>query len=613
MQEFPDRKAKRKSLNASTSRSKRVVPVTIALGYFLVGTLWILFSDHILALLTTSRESYARWQTLKGWGYVMVTAVLLYAVVRLFTRRWQHVEDALRASEERYRLHFENVSDVIYSIGRDFTILSVSPSIEDLLGYEPASLIGKSIQDLELLTPTSKREALADTRQVLTEGHMESSIYEFIAKDGTIRLGEVNGGPLTRSGEIVGVVSVARDVTERVEIERQLHRHERLAAVGQLAAGIAHDFRNLLTTISLYAEMGLRQPELSHALAEKLQIIIGESQKAADLVQQILDFSTRAMIHLRPLDLTGHVREVVDILRRTIPESIHLSVVAPTEDVVVRADPGRLQQALTNMALNARDAMPDGGDLVFRITTLTLRDADIPPAREMVPGPWVCLTVEDTGTGMTEEAQAHLFEPFFTTKETGKGTGLGLAQVYGIVRQHDGAIAVETEIDEGTTIRLYLPLEPDLEPEPEAPPTEAPQGRGETILLVEDQEKLRTAASDLLRSLGYEVQSAADGREALERYRALRRRGEAIDLVVSDLVMPEMSGEELGQALRALDPNARMLAMTGYPLNDVKADLTKTGFLDVVHKPLEADSLARSVREALDTESGTLQQSVEDE
>ena len=583
--------------------SKQWAPILIAAGYCLIGVLWILFSDRALALITPSAEAYARGQTVKGWGYVLVTALFLYGILRLFTTRWQQIEDTLRASEEKYRVHFENVSDVIYSLDQEFRILSISPSVEDVLGYRPEALIGTPIQDLDLLTPASKQAALEDTHRLLTHGHWEPSIYEFIAKDGTTKLGEVSSAPLIRDGELVSVVSVARDVTERIEMERRLHRQERLAAVGQLAAGIAHDFRNLMTTISLYAEMGLRQPGVSRELARKLRIIIGESHKATDLVQQMLDFSADVAINTRPLNLADHVREVATILRRTIPESIRVSVTTGSDPIMVRADPGRIQQALTNLALNARDAMPKGGDLAFEVDTLTLRAGDPPPVTAMALGAWARMSIKDSGMGMTEEVQDHLFEPFYTTKQAGQGTGLGLAQVYGIVvRQHQGAIDVESEVDQGTTVRIYLPLTGDTEAELAHPQLEVPQGRGETILLVEDQTELREAVSSLLRSLGYQVHQAPDGTEALRRYEAALQQG-GIDLVVSDLVMPEMSGRTLARALRELDPEVKLLAITGYPLGDVMDELRAVGFLDVVHKPLDADAFARSVRDALDAPS----------
>jgi len=408
------------------------------------------------------------------------------------------------------------------------------------------------------------------------------------------------------------------------EAQEQLIQQERLAAVGQLAAGIAHDFRNLLAIIILHAQMSLRQPDLPPKVTQSFEIIISESKKAADLVQQILDFSSRSMLKTETIDLESLTEKVTNILRRTIPENIRLTLATSPEPYIVKADLGRIQQALTNLATNARDAMPQGGELRFELSRVTVKPGEKPPVAGTPPlsspplagepalpprvlvavslskgiegGAWVCLAVSDTGTGMTEEVQAHLFEPFFTTKEVDKRTGLGLAQVYGIVRQHEGYIDVETELGQGTTFRIYLPAyeEEVKETEAEEPPA-PPQGQGETILLVEDNKGLREAGQSVLESLGYRVLAAANGREALAVYEA---EGGA-DLVITDVVMPEMGGKELMRELTRSDPNLKALGITGYALEKVAEELREAGFLDVVHKPFDVKELARVIRRAL--------------
>jgi two-component system cell cycle sensor histidine kinase/response regulator CckA len=379
--------------------------------------------------------------------------------------------------------------------------------------------------------------------------------------------------------------------------ERMMHQ-ERLAAVGQLAAGIAHDFRNLLTTIILYTNMALGRPALPPELTQDLETVIDEAQKAADLVQQILDFSSRAMIERRPLNLASLTDGVLDVLRRTIPENVRLSLEG-TGTYVVKADPKRIEQVLMNLATNARDAMPGSGELRFELSrvkgavedTLSLGGAGT-AERE-----WVCLAISDTGTGMTEEVQAHLFEPFFTTKGVDKGTGLGLAQVYGIVRQHEGHIGVETELGRGTTFRVYLPAyEGEVEETEAKEPSDPPQGQGETILLVEDNEALREVGRSSLESLDYRVLTAENGHEALAIYEA---EGGA-DLVVTDVVMPEMGGAELMRALTRSDPNLKAVGITGYAVKDIAEELRAAGFLDVIHKPFGVEDLARVIRRVLD-------------
>jgi two-component system cell cycle sensor histidine kinase/response regulator CckA len=396
-------------------------------------------------------------------------------------------------------------------------------------------------------------------------------------------------------------VLVINDVTQEREVERRAQQQERLAAVGQLAAGIAHDFNNLLTTIILYAQMGLRTPDLSPGSTRSFETILDESRKAAELVQQILDFSRHAMLKVQTLDLKSFTGEVIDILRRTIPENVHLTLTVGPQEYVVEADPTRIQQALLNLATNARDAMPEGGELRFELSCVEVGPDDEPPvaAPRVPPGRWVCLTTSDTGTGMSEEAQAHLFEPFFTTKPVGKGTGLGLAQVYGIIRQHEGYIGVETEIGKGTTFHIYLPA---CEAEEKVAVEEVSvtlQGRGETILLVEDEEKLREGGRRILESLDYRVLTAANGRKALEVYEA---EG-GVDLVLTDLVMPEMGGKRLMRTLGRTNPGLKGLAITGYSVQEDLQALKEVGFLDVVYKPLDMDRLARAVRRALDDTS----------
>ncbi len=412
-------------------------------------------------------------------------------------------------------------------------------------------------------------------------------------------------------GEPMGMVGISTDITERKEIEQQLRQQERLAAVGQLAAGIAHDFRNLLSTIILYAQLPLRNRKLSPDLAHNLQTIVDESYKATDLVQQMLDFSSRAMIKPRSLDLVVLVKEVLDVLARTIPEHIYLTLDAQNMEpgaYTVKADPGRIQQVLINLTLNARDAMPEGGALHFSLSGVEVKSGGAPPVTGMAPGNWVHLIVSDTGTGMTGEVQEHLFEPFFTTKDVGRGTGLGLAQVYGIIRQHQGHIEVETELGEGTTFHIYLPAyeqRPEEADVRERVPT--PRGQGETILLVEDEEALREAEREMLESLGYRVLTAANGREALALCQSPRwsdgppRR--QVDLVITDMVMPEMGGEELVRELRKKDPSLGALGITGYSREAVTEALRRAGFLDVIHKPFEMEALARVIRRALKGET----------
>ena len=419
----------------------------------------------------------------------------------------------------------------------------------------------------------------------------------------------IGGGSATQHFEVVarlieitpqddGWVLVIRDVTREREIERQVQQQERLAAVGQLAGGIAHDFNNLLTSIILYAQMHLDDPTLPPDVTRAFETILEESRSAARLVQQILDFSRQAPIKTHPLDLIPFVKDTLSILERTIPESIGLRFDAGADECSVNADPTRIQQVVLNLAVNARDAMSEGGELRIELAHVKIAPDDTPPVAGMPPGDWVCLAVSDTGTGIPADVLPHVFEPFFTTKGPGKGTGLGLAQVHGIVAQHRGFVGVETEPGAGTVFRVYLPAYYGEDTGLSQDETTAiPRGQGETILLVEDNGRVRELEQRVLASMGYRVLVAANGRDALVVLEAEGR----VDLVVTDLVMPEMGGSELVRKLRTVAPGLKALAVSGYAGHGLE-NIEEEGFLDIVYKPFEADALARAVRQVLDTE-----------
>ncbi len=326
----------------------------------------------------------------------------------------------------------------------------------------PLAEFGGSLDNVRArVHPDDRAEGMALLHRAVETGDAFTSTHRTVWPDGSIHWTHSYGTPITDElGRTQRIIGTIQDVTERRMIEQQLRRQERLAAVGQLAAGIAHDFRNLLSTIILYAQLPMMEEDLPPKHHQHLRTIVEESYKASDLVQQLLDFASQAIIERQPLDLVTLVEDVLGVLERTIPERIHFTVEieeAQPGAYTVAVDPGRIQQALTNLTLNARDAMPEGGDLRVTIARLHVSEGSTPPVAAMAPGDWVRLTVSDTGVGMTEDVQAHLFEPFFTTKEVGEGTGLGLAQVFGIVRQHEGHIDVETAPGAGTTFTLYFP------------------------------------------------------------------------------------------------------------------------------------------------------------
>jgi two-component system cell cycle sensor histidine kinase/response regulator CckA len=392
------------------------------------------------------------------------------------------------------------------------------------------------------------------------------------------------------------------------DYEARVHQLDRLAAIGQLTGGIAHDFGNFLTANIFHMELLLDDPRLPPELAPTVETILSGARRTAQLVRQILDFSRRTTLRTQPVDLVAFVDEVTTILRRTLPENIQLVVDVSPDEHVASIDPARIEQVMMNLALNARDAMPDGGELRISLSRVATHPGESPlvsdisltvPPMETTGGSWVCLSISDTGTGMAEDVRARIFEPFFTTKGE-EGTGLGLAQVYGIVRQHDGHIGVETEVGQGTTFQVYLPACDTKEESLRGVPA-APRGRGETILFAEDEKKVREAGRAILELLNYRVLTARNGREALEMYQAACAEGSTgIDLVITDLVMPEMGGEMLIQELRKLNPRVKVLVITGYSSAagiEMSEEIKRLG---TIQKPFEVVALAEAIRQALD-------------
>jgi PAS domain S-box-containing protein len=522
---------------------------------------------------------------------------LAYGIVALRIRaERKRVEEALWESEEKYRLHFENVSDVIYSIDPEFRVLSVSPSVERLLGYRPEELIGKPFRDLNLLAEEYLETAFSDAMRILAGERISSSVYEFIAKDGTRKFGEVSGAPLVRDGKVAALVSVARDITKRRQLETQLRQAQKMEAIGQLAAGIAHDFNNLLTPISGFAELLLgKVPEGSKEQKYLDQIKIA-AERAAALTGQLLLFTRQEEGERHPAQLNSVVEETRDLLKRSIPKEITIELRLEPELWVVEADPSQISQVLMNLCVNACDAMPDGGTLTLETRNITLDEEYTRMHLGVQTGDYVRLSVSDTGCGMSPEVQARLFEPFFTTKEMGKGTGLGLSVVYGIVKGHDGFINVYSQEGRGSTFHVYLPAIEWAVEEGEVEVSDLPTGT-ETILVVDDEEAVRELGQGVLERCGYTVLMAEDGIQALEVYQG--HRGE-IALVVLDVVMPQMGGQECLRRLREMDPQAKVLISTGYTAKSLAQELMAEGALGVMEKPFRIHDFAVTMRKALD-------------
>lgn len=394
-----------------------------------------------------------------------------------------------------------------------------------------------------------------------------------------------------------GWLFVLREITEERQQEEYAQAQERLAVVGQLAAGIAHDFNNIMAVIVLDTSLILKTPDLSAKNQERLRTIYQQAQRASNLIRQILDFSRRSVLERSALDFLSLLKELSTLLRRTLPESVRVELDWAEADYMLNGDPTRLQQIVMNLAVNARDALPNGGTLRLRLHRLTLRPDQSPPLPDLTPGEWTVLTVSDNGSGIDPEHLPHIFEPFFTTKEPGQGTGLGLAQVYGIVKQHEGFINVDSQPGAGSVFTIYLPALPVIRPvTSDTQESLLLQGQGEMILVVEDEETVRQAISEVLQMLNYQVLTAEDGQAALALF---TQAGQHIDLVLSDVVMPTMGGSALHTRLKELQPDVKMVLMTGYPLKEEAQKLASRGITGWMQKPVEVNQLAAIVRRAL--------------
>ena len=511
----------------------------------------------------------------------------------------KRAEQALISERNLLYSLLDHIPDSIYFKDRQNRFLRVSRSKAKHVGVEKEDLIGKT--DFDFYPRPQAEEMHQDDLEVMqTEEPIVGKVEKVTRPDGEERWVSVTKIPrYDESGELIGTLGISHDVTSLKDMEKELRQQERLAAVGQLAGGIAHDFNNILAAIVLYARLPLNQhPGLPADVTNALQTILEESNRAADLVQQILDFSRSAMLETSQLNLGAFVREIMAVLRRVIPESIHLRFELGSKTCHVQADPTRIQQMVMNLAVNARDAMPHGGELRIGVRCLSIEADEPTPVIGMPPGRWARLTVADTGVGMADEVRDHIFEPFFTTKEPGKGTGLGLSQVYGIVKQHDGYIDFETATGEGTTFYVYLPIiEDELCDERAArEPDATHRGAGETILLVEDATPLRHGMATVLESLGYRVLAAASGDEALHLVDALEGQ---VDLVITDLIMPGMNGQALLETLTREQPDLKSIAITGYAMESEVQAPGEIEFEAIVHKPFDMNDLAMIIDQIL--------------
>jgi len=511
-------------------------------------------------------------------------------------QRWQ-AEAALRASEERFRALVENSSDALLLIDAEGRVTYLTPSSERHLGWKREQMVNRSIFDFvhpddRDLVGNRMAEALEHPLRPITQE------VRFQHADGDWRIMEGVGVNRLGDPSVGAIVVNVRDVTDRRKLEDQLRQSQKMEAVGQLAGGVAHDFNNLLTAILGYCSLMLDEVPQEDPLRQDLMEIQAAGERAAALTRQLLAFSRRQMLQPQVVDINTLIRQLEKLLRRLISEDVELVTALAADLQPVRVDPASIEQILVNLAVNARDAMPVGGRLTIETQNVEIDEAYTLTHVSMQSGPYVMLAVGDSGRGMDATTRARVFEPFFTTKEQGKGSGLGLATVYGIVKQSGGFIWVYSEVGHGTVFKVYLPpARTRTVPRPsDVRPRETAHG-WETVLLVEDEDAVRALAREVLRRHGYIVLEARHGVDAL---RIAERHTDTIHLMVTDVVMPHMSGRELAERLSTVRPHMKVLFMSGYTDHALMYRELAPGS-SFLQKPFTPEVFARKVRHVLDS------------
>jgi len=532
-------------------------------------------------------------------GATLIRTIRSTVALHAMQQSQQSAEESLRKLSRAV----EQSADTIVITNREGIIEYVNPAFEFLTGYTRAEVRGKNPRILK------SGEQAADVYQQLWRTVLAGNVYRGILvnrkKNGDRYYVEESISPVRDAdGNITHFIANGRDLTERHHLEEELRQAQKMDAIGQLAGGVAHDFNNLLTIITSYSELALDDVDADGPVHAKLQEILLAARRAAELTRQLLAFSRKQPQALRLLDLNEILASIAKTLPRLIGEDIQFSFTPGHNLGKVRVDPVQIEQVLMNLAANARDAMPQGGTLRVETSDIFLDDRYVHSKGAVVqPGRYALITITDDGPGIPPEHLPHIFEPFFTTKPLGAGTGLGLATVYGIVKQNKGFIWAYSEPSMGAVFKIYLPCVAEKHTQPAATTTTKPEKQlkgSETILLVEDEPAVRYATAEFLRLQGYTVLEAKDGLDALSVSGEYRGR---IDLVITDVVMPNMSGGELATKLRNLRPQTKLMFVSGYPgktvLNHKVLDL-ETNFLQ---KPFTLKQLSGKIRAALESVS----------
>jgi len=514
----------------------------------------------------------------------------------------EDIPKSIKESERKYRTLAENITDVIFVQDMNFSITYISPSVKSVIGYTDKEVIGKHIQ--KFLTPSSYKKAVENYKKYFPKAIEDENFeiplmeYEYIKKDGSTLCGEMKVKVLKdENGNPLGSVGIVRDITYRKKLEERLIQAEKMEALGKLVGGIAHNFNNILTVILGYTEIMLKREELSEQMQGMLSEVQRCGERVSELVNQLLSFSKQKTIKPSVVDVNALIIELSDMLKQLIGEHIKLVTDIEPGCFYVRIDPHIFEQIIFNMALNSKDAMPQGGSLLISTRRLSL-PSDCPGLYpEVQDGDYVCILFSDTGTGMDEYVKKHIFDPFFTTKGPKIGTGLGLSIVYGVIKQSKGYIYVSSEPDKGTTFTLLFPLMKNTSSvatnKGSSPESERGSGK---ILVVEDDEGVRKVLSRMLNKYGYQTIEARDGNEALSLIQ--ESDFNSIDLLLTDIVMPGMNGFELAEKITLRLPDIKVLYITGYTDSSPPSQRLK-GNQEILRKPFVSELLLEKVKKMI--------------
>lgn len=556
------------------------------------------------ALLINQPVSFYQQYRYRIWIFfvILIALILLSSFLTINIYLRHKIEEKLRSNEENLKITLDSIGDAVIATDPSGSVVRMNPAAEKITGWKSSDAYGKKIQEVFRIFSLSDGQTVESPvdrvfrkeKTVFLPEHKCSLIH----RNGTKYVISDSAAPILDSkGILVGVVLVFRDITEELNLQEKLHQSQRMEVIGQLAGGVAHDFNNILTAIMGSAELLLAHLEKGSEDYLFSEEILNASTRASELTRHLLAFSRkgqmqRILIHVHPI-----IDEVIRLLARSIDKKIELKKALNAIPDTLIGDPVLLQSAILNLAVNARDAMPDGGGILFS-TKIEVLDSEFCRANafELDPGEYLKLSVEDKGQGMEESVRLRLFEPYFTTKPLGKGTGLGLAAVYGCVKSHRGHIQVFSEVGKGSVFKMYLPMTREKDAEIlTVPVCEISHGKGR-IFIVEDEEMVRNTAVRILETLGYQIKSFASGWDALE---AFKNESPKPDLVILDMIMPQISGREIFSKLKQIDPLVRVLISSGYTEHQDLNAVIQEGALGFIHKPFRIEELSQMIHQLI--------------